>query len=71
MRSFKAAPEVLSAWMDERKLTAAELSRQTGIDAGILRSILNGKRKSISTRNVFLLARHFGLSMQQFIDSIS
>lgn len=30
MRSFKAAPEVLSAWMDERKLTAAELSRQTG-----------------------------------------
>ena len=24
MRSFKAAPEVLSAWMDERKLTAAE-----------------------------------------------
>ena len=71
MRSFKAAPEVLSAWMDARKLTAAELSRQTGIDAGILRSILNGKRKSISTRNVFLLARHFGLSMQQFIDSIS
>lgn len=52
-------------------MTAAELSRQTGIDAGILRSILNGKRKSISTRNVFLLARHFGLSMQQFIDSIS
>lgn len=71
MRSFKAAPEVLSAWMAERQLTAAELSRQTGIDAGILRSILNGKRKSISTRNVFLLARHFGLSMQQFIDSIS
>ena len=60
MRSFKAAPEVLSAWMDERKLTAAELSRQTGIDAGILRSILNGKRKSISTRNV---AASGGLSM--------
>ena len=35
MRSFKAAPEVLSAWMDERKLTAAELSRQTGIDGHI------------------------------------
>ena len=34
MRSYKAAPEVLSAWMDARKLTAAELSRQTGIDAG-------------------------------------
>ena len=43
MRSFKAAPEVLSAWMDERKLTAAELSRQTGIDAGILRKIMTGR----------------------------
>ena len=71
MRTFEKAAPVLSAWMQTRQMTAAELSRQTGIDAGILRSILNGKRKSISTRNVFLLARHFGLSMQQFIDSIS
>lgn len=45
MRSFKAAPEVLSAWMDERKLTAAELSRQTGIDAGILRKIMTGRER--------------------------
>ena len=44
MRSFKAAPEVLSAWMDERKLTAAELSRQTGIDPGPIRRILSGRR---------------------------
>lgn len=58
MRSFKAAPEVLSAWMDERKLTAAELSRQTGIDAGIL-------------RNLMTLARYFGLSMQELIDAFS
>lgn len=43
MRSFKAAPEVLSAWMDERKLTAAELSRQTGIDARVLRKIMTGR----------------------------
>lgn len=45
MRSFKAAPEVLSAWMDERKLTAAELSRQTGIDAGILRKIMTAVKR--------------------------
>ena len=39
MRSFKAAPEVLSAWMDERKLTAAELShtRWPGPKTGSLR----------------------------------
>ena len=62
--SFKAAPEVLSAWMDERKLTAAELSRQTGIDAGILRKIMTGRETAVSTRNLMTLARYFGLSMQ-------
>jgi transcriptional regulator with XRE-family HTH domain len=70
MRSFKAAPEVLSAWMDERKLTAAELSRQTGIDAGILRKIMTG-RETASTRNLMTLARYFGLSMQELIDAFS
>ena len=68
MRSFKAAPEVLSAWMDERKLTAAELSRQTGIDAGILRKIMTGRETAVSTRNLMTLARYFGLSMQELID---
>lgn len=71
MREYERAASVMSQWLRDHGMTAAELSRQTGIDAGILRSILKGKRKSISTRNVFLLARHFGLSMQQFIDSIS
>ena len=31
MRSYKAAPEVLSAWMDARKLTAAERLSAPGI----------------------------------------
>ena len=71
MRRYERAAGTLRVWLRERAVGTVQLSRQTGIDAGILRSILNGKRKSISTRNVFLLARHFGLSMQQFIDSIS
>ena len=69
MRSFKAAPEVLSAWMDERKLTAAELSRQTGIDAGILRKIMTGRETAVSTRNLMTLARYFGLSMHRASDT--
>ena len=71
MRSFKAAPEVLSAWMDERKLTAAELSRQTGIDAGILRKIMTGRETADSTRTLMTHARYFGLSMQELIDAFS
>ena len=71
MREYERAASVMSQWLRELDITAAELSRRTGIDAGILRSILSGKRKNISTRNVFLLARYFGLSMQQLIDLIS
>ena len=71
MRSFKAAPEVLSAWMAERELTAAELSRQTGIDAGILRKIMTGRARAVSTRNLMALARFFGCSMQELIDAFS
>lgn len=71
MREYERAASVMSQWLRDHGMTAAELSRQTGIDAGILRSILSGKRKSISTRNLFLLARYFGLSMQQLIDTIS
>ena len=69
MRSYKAAPEVLSAWMDARKLTAAELSRQTGI--GNLRKIMTGRETAVSTRNLMTLARYFGLSMQELIDAFS
>ena len=71
MREYDRAGIVMSQWLRDHGMTAADLSRQTGIDAGILRSILSGKRKSISTRNLLLLARYFGLSMRQLIDTIS
>lgn len=71
MRSYERAAAVLNQWLQDHDMTAAELSRQTGIDAGILRSILNEKRKSISTRNLYLLSRYFGVSMQQLMDTWS
>ena len=57
MRTFEKAAPVLSAWMQTRQMTAAELSRQTGIDAGILRKIMTGRERAISTRNLMALAR--------------
>ncbi len=71
MRTFDKAAEVLTAWMDERGLSAAELSRRTGIDAGILRKIMTGRETSISTRNMMTLAQYFGCSMQELIDTFS
>ena len=71
MRTFEKAAPVLSAWMQTRQMTAAELSRQTGIDAGILRKIMTGRARAVSTRNLMALARFFGCSMQELIDAFS
>ena len=68
MRTFESAAPVLSAWMARKELTAAELSRRTGIDAGILRKIMTGRARAVSTRNLMALARFFGCSMQELID---
>ena len=65
MRTFEKTAPVLSAWMQTR------LSRQTGIDAGILRKIMTGRERAISTRNLMALARYFGLSMQALMDAFS
>ena len=70
MKNFEHAAEVLSGLMDAQGLTAAELSRRTEIDAGILRAIMTGRQKNISTRNVMTLARYFDMSMQEFIEKV-
>lgn len=71
MRTFDKAAAVLSAWMGEQGLSAAELSRRTGIDAGTLRKIMTGRETAISTRNLMALAQYFGRSMQELIDTFS
>ena len=71
MRTFENAAAVLGAWLDAEGICAAELSRRTQIDAGILRDILCGRKKSISTRNLVILAHYFGLSMQQLMDKLA
>ena len=70
-RIYERAAEVLSGFLAEEGITAAELSRRLEIDAGILRRILTGKQKSISTRNLLLLSRYFGMELQELIDRIS
>ena len=40
------------------------------MDAGILRSILNGKKKNISIRNLMQIAKLFGVSLQQLMDML-
>ena len=70
MKNFEHAAEVLTALMEERDLTAAELSRQTEVNAGTLRTLMTGRQTNISTRNLMTLARYFGMSMDEFIRKI-
>lgn len=43
MKNFEHAAEVLTALMEERDLTAAELSRQTEVNAGTIRNLMTRK----------------------------
>ena len=70
MKNFEHAAEVLTALMEEGDLTAAELSRQTEVNAGTIRNLMNGRQTNISTRNLMTLARYFGMSMEEFIRKI-
>ena len=70
MKNFEHAAEVLTALMEERDLTAAELSRQTEGNAGTIRNLMTGRQTNISTRNLMTLARYFGMSMEEFIRKI-
>ena len=70
-RCYERAAPVLTELMNERALSAAELARRLEIDSGILRKILSGRQKSISTRNLLLLARFFDMEMNELIDRIS
>ena len=75
MRSFKAAPEVLSAWMDERKLTAAELSRHDFASVSSHARIVNANRLQVHALayNIFNWFRRLALSAnmrKQRIDTV-
>ena len=70
-RELNHAAEALQHRLDEQNITCAELSRRTMVDAGTLRGIVTGKRKSISSRNLAALARYYQITMQELIDEFA
>ncbi len=71
MRQYEHASEILQQWMKQKGVSAAEMAEKLQIDAGILRAILSGRQKNISTRNMILLARYFDISLQNLIDALA
>lgn len=71
MRTYKNAAPVLQAHLERLGMTAVEFSDATGIDAGTLRDLLQARKQNISTRNLMVMARSFGMGMQELIDEMA
>lgn len=71
MRTYKNAAPVLRAHLERLGMTVVEFSDATGIDAGTLRDLLQARKQNISTRNLMVMARSFGMGMQELIDEMA
>ena len=71
MRTYKNAAPVLQAHLERLGMTAVEFSDATGIDAGTLRDLLQARKQNISTRNLMVMARSFGMGMQELMDEMA
>ncbi len=71
MRSYENAGDHIRIQMVRCGYTLESLSRQTMISPAVLREILSGRAKTISTRNVCAMASAFGFPVSDFIDLLS
>ncbi len=71
MRIYEHAGAALQQMLRERGVQAQTLAEAAGIDMRVLRQILTGQRKSISTRNLMNISRFFDLSLAELIDRLS
>ena len=71
MGRSECAPASLKALLRAHGRTAAELSDATEIPIATLRGYLNGGRKTISTRNLLLIAQFFGMPMSELMDRLA
>lgn len=71
MRSYPNADKTIRVEMVRCGYTIESLSEKTAISTAVLRSILTGRAKTISTRSICAMASAFGYSAADFIDLLS
>lgn len=71
MRTYACADEVVRIEMVRCGFTLERLSEATGISQAVLRGILTGRSKTVSTRSICALATAFGYSASDFVDLLS
>jgi HTH-type transcriptional regulator/antitoxin HigA len=60
--------EMLAHFLEVRKITRAQLARDTGIPRSVITNVLAGRR-AISKANAVKLAGYFGVSLNLFIEA--
>lgn len=71
MRTYPNAAQTIRVEMVRCGYTMERLSEQTAISTAVLRGILTGRTKTISTRSICALASAFGYGAAEFIDLLS
>lgn len=71
MRTFENAAAALAELLELRGLSPKALAEAVGIDPALVRRILRGKQKRVSTRNLVGFARALDISLAELIDRLS
>ncbi len=71
MRAYPGAGDFIRIQMVRCGYTLETLSEKTMISQAVLREILTGRAKTISTRNICAMASAFDFSVADFIDLLS
>jgi transcriptional regulator with XRE-family HTH domain len=71
LRSYPQAGDVIRCEMVRCGYTTESLSERTFVSQAVLRGILTGRAKTVSTRTICALASAFGYTMSDFIDLLS
>ena len=71
MKIEQTAGNIIRTEMIRCGYTLDSLSMKTDISSAVLRGILTGRSKTISTRSICSLARTFGYSAAEFMDLLA
>ena len=63
-----AVAKRISALLKEKGISQYRLEQESGIQHGSMQCIMNGRNKTVTLSTVMMLARGFGMSLNEFLD---
>ena len=64
-----AVAKRISELLNEKGISQYRLEQESGIQHGSMQCIMNGRNKTVTLSTVFMLARGFGMTLCEFLDS--